>query len=247
MKGSIKYLIILTIAVVLASCNQDSADVKLSDYLYDYAPVNTGHYVIYDVDSISYNYVSPFQNIDTVHYQIKELVQDTFYDNLGKMSYRLEIYKRADSNTVFAAIDPHAWYSYLSKNTYEKVEYDLRFIKLVFPPIAGTTWKGNQYLPASDTTSDIYQIYAGWDYSYTAINVPATMNGLHFDSTLVATGIDKSNLIDKKLSRETYARHVGLIYKEWEILNKQDVSSSWDAPNQVNGFRVRMKVNSYHL
>ena len=248
MKGYFKYyLLIVLIVCTLAACNQDSDNVKLSDFLYDYAPVNTGHYVIYDVDSIAYNFVSPFQNVDTVHYQIKEVVQDTFYDNLGKMSYRLEEYKRSDSTTVFNAIDPNAWYSYLSKNTYEKVEFDFRFIKLVFPPIIGNTWKGNQYLPTSDTISDVYQIYAGWDYTYTAVNIPTTINGLHFDSTLVATGVNRENKVDKKLSRETYARHIGLIYKEWEILNKQDVNSSWDAPNQVNGFRIRMRVNSYHL
>ena len=232
--------------LILAGCKQDIDSTKLSPYLYDYAPVNTGHYVIYDVDSIRYKFVQPdSQYVDTIHYQIKELVQDTFYDNLGKISYRLEISKRYDTMQPLDVVD-RAWYSYLSRNTYEKNEDDLRFIKLIFPPINGETWKGNSYLPASDTTTDTYQAYANWTYTYSAVNLPKAVNGNAFDSALVVTEVDNQNLIDKKLSRETYARHVGLIYKEWEIINKQDVTSSWDAPYKANGFRIRMRIHSYH-
>jgi hypothetical protein len=56
--------------LVLAGCKQDMDNTKLSPYLYDYAPVNTGHYVIYDVDSIVFRFVNPdSQFVDTVHYQ----------------------------------------------------------------------------------------------------------------------------------------------------------------------------------
>ena len=232
--------------LIMAGCKQDMDSTKLSPYLYDYAPVNTGHYVVYDVDSIVFRFVNPdSQYVDTIHYQIKELVQDTFYDNLGKLSYRLEISKRYDTTQSLNVVD-RAWYSYISRNTYEKNEDDLRFIKLVFPPIVGQTWKGNSYLPASDTTSDTYQIYANWTYAYTAVNQPLSINGQHFDSTLVVTEVDNENLIDRKLSRATYARHVGLIYKEWEILNKQDVASTWDNPYKANGFRIRQMIHSYN-
>jgi hypothetical protein len=237
---------IIVSLLILAGCKQDIDKTTLSPYLYDYAPVNTGHYVVYDVDSIRYNFVLPdSQYVDTIHYQIKELVQDTFYDNLGNLSYRLEISKRYDTMQPLNVVD-RAWYSYTSKNTYEKNEDDLRFIKLVFPPINGVTWKGNSYLPASDTNSDVYKTYAGWTYTYSAVNLPKAVNGNAFDSTLVVTEVDNQNLIDKKLSRETYARHVGLIYKEWEIINKQDVASSWAAPNMAVGFRIRMKIHTYH-
>ncbi len=237
---------LLAALLALAGCKQDMDNTILSDYLYDYAPVNKGHYVIYDVDSIVYNFVQPsIQNVDTIRYQVKELIADTFYDNLSRVSYRLELYRRPNSSVAFSDID-RVWYSYISKNTYERVEDDLRFIKLVFPPITGQTWSGNQYLPATDTTKDVYQAYAGWTYTYTSVNVPTTVNGQSFDSTLVVTGVNNENLVDKKLSRETYARHVGLIYKEWEKINKQDVTSSWDAPYKANGFRIRMRINSYH-
>ncbi|MCW3128186.1 MAG: hypothetical protein JWO03_3844 [Bacteroidetes bacterium] len=232
--------------LILAGCKQDKDNTTLSPFLYDYAPVNVGHYVIYDVDSIVFRFAQPdSQHVDTVHYQIKELVQDTFYDNLGHLSYRLEISKRYDTLSPLDVVS-RAWYSSLYSSRYEKVEDDLRFIKLVFPPINGVTWKGNSYLPASDTTSDTYQVYAGWTYTYSEVNIPKALNGLGFDSALIVTEVNNENLIDKKLSRETYARHVGLIYKEWEVINKQDVSSTWDRPYKANGFRIRQRIHAYN-
>jgi hypothetical protein len=237
---------IIASLLALAGCKQDTDSTKLSPYLYDYLPVDIGHYVIYDVDSTNYKFILPdSQYITPVHYQIRELVQDTFYDNLGHLSYRLEIAKRYDTTQPFNVVD-RAWYSALYTNRYEKVEDDLRFIKFVFPPLNGVNWQGNTYLPATDTTSDTYQVYAGWTYTFTSVNAPATINGLHFDSTAVVTEVNQQNLIDKKLSVETYARHVGLVDKEWVVLDKQDVSSSWDAPNQATGFIISMKIHSYN-
>jgi hypothetical protein len=231
--------------LILAGCKQDKDSTTLSPYLYDYAPVYTGHYVLYDVDSVVFSYTDPVQTADTIHYQIQEFIQDTFYDNLGKVSYRIEVSKRYDTLMPLDVVN-RAWYSSLSRNTYEKNEDDFRFIKLIFPPINGQTWNGNSYLPVVDTSSGIYKAYVGWVYTYSDVNLPKTVNGLPFDSTLVVTEINEENKIDKKLSREIYARHVGLIYKEWEIINKQDVNSSWDAPYKATGFRIRQRVHAYN-
>lgn len=235
----------LSALLILAGCKQDMDNTKLAPYLYDYAPVNVGHSIVYDVDSVEFNYIQGnTQIVDTFHYQIKELVSDTFYDVNGKVNYRLEIYKRTDTTQPFTTVY-QAYYALQLKSSYERVENDLHFVKLVFPPLMNENWQGNEYIPANDTVADTYQPYAGWTYKYTSVNAPATINGLHFDSTVVVTGINEQNLINDALSRETYARHVGLIYKEWEVLTKQDVTSGWDYPNQANGFRIRMRIHSY--
>ncbi len=231
--------------LIMAGCKQDVDTTKLSPYLYDYAPVNVGHSVTYDVDSVSFNYlVGDTQKVDTVHYQLKEVIIDTFYDVMNRVNYGIAVYKRYDTTQPFP-ISYQAWYCLESRTTYEKFENDLHFVKLVFPPVVGVNWQGNQYLPANDTVADTYQPYAGWTYTYTTVNAPATVNGSHFDSTVVVTEINNQNLINDALSRETYARHVGLIYKEFEIIDKQDVTSGWTYPNQANGFRIRMRIHSY--
>ena len=245
MTKRVLYTTIMALMLILAGCKQDKDNTTLAPMQYDYAPVSVGHYVIYDVDSIRYNYLAPdTQLIDTIHYQLREFMQDTFRDNLGNISYRIELSKRYDTLTSWNVVN-RAWYSTLSRNTYEKNEDDLRFIKLVFPPVDGITWRGNSYLPTSDTNSTTYKAYAGWVYTYSSVNHWSIVNGLTFDSTLVVTEVDNENLIDKKLSRETYAKHVGLIYKEWEIINKQDVASPWTAPYKAVGWRIRQRIHSY--
>jgi hypothetical protein len=239
-------IIIISALLILAGCKQDKDNTTLSPYYYDYAPVNVGHTVIYDVDSVRFNYLlGDSQQVDTFHYQLKVLVQDTFYDVNGKVNYRMETYKRIDTTQPFV-ID-HAWYCLETRNTFEIVEFDLHFIKLVFPPIRGANWQGNSYLPANDTVADTYQPYAGWTYTFTSVNVPAIVNGMRFDSTAIVTEIntEPNDKVYGALSRNTYARHIGLIYREWEILDKQDIQSSYDYPNQTNGFRIRMRIHSY--
>jgi hypothetical protein len=235
----------IAIALSITGCRDEKDTTQPAAALYDYAPSTKGHYVIYDVDSIVYKFLQPStQLVDTHRYQVKELIQDTFYDNLGRLNARLELSRRLDSTQPFEDIWK-VWNSYRSNLTYEKNEDDLRFTKLTFPPIAGSHWAGNQYLPASDTGATVYQVYAGWDYTYTTVNTPTTINGSRYDSTVSVSHVDKQNLIDRKLSREVYALHVGLVSKDFDVINKQDVTASWDAPYQANGFRIRMRIHSW--
>ncbi|MFN8275978.1 MAG: hypothetical protein U0T84_00710 [Chitinophagales bacterium] len=229
--------------LLLAACKKTNYEFA-SDYLLDYAPNNVGHYVVYDVDSIRYKFILPStQLVDTIRYQLKEELTDTFYDNLGRMVQRLEVSRRSTSVDAWSL--DRVWYSYRSGTVYEKVENDWRFIKLVFPPLNGVTWSGNSYLPANDTTEDAFKVFANWKYEYADVNTPGVINGLQFDSTLTVNEVNEENLIDKKKSVARYARQVGLIYKEWQLINKQDVTSTWDNPQQANGFRIFMRVNSY--
>ena len=236
--------VFISLLLSLTGCKQDVDVTKLTPSLYDYAPINIGYSVIYDVDSIIFKYNTPTQTVDTIHYQLKELVSDTFYDNLGKLSYIIQLYRRPDSTQPFTIIN-RDYYSYISKGTYERVEDDMRFIKMVFPVVNGATWNGNSYLPANDTLADTYQQYSSWVYTYTSVNAPVTINGLHFDSAAVVSEVNNQNLITSEVSTATYARHVGMVYKQWELLNKQGVSSTWDAPDSVNGFRIKMWIHSY--
>ena len=238
--------IFVSAILLLAGCKQDVDTTKLSPYLYDYTPVNVGHTVIYDVDSVRFNYLNgDTQQVDTFHYQLKLVVQDTFLDVNSKVNFRMETWKRVDTTQPF--IIDHAWYCFTTRNTFEIVENDLHFIKFVFPPVMGANWQGNEYLPANDTVADTYRPYAGWTYTVTSVNAPTTVNNMRFDSTVVITEINTEprDKVYGALSRNTYARHIGLIYKEWEVINKQSVRSTYEYPDSANGFRIRMRIHSY--
>jgi hypothetical protein len=241
--------IIFSSLLILAGCKQDADNTKLAPYLYDYVPVNVGHTVTYDVDSIVYSYdaSTPGANqiYDTVYYQLKDVVLDTFIFN-NQVHYDMAEYKRYDTTQPFPP-GYLAWYSLRTITTYETVKNDLHFVNFVFPPISGLNWQGNTYLPANDTIQDTYQIYAGWTYTYTSVNTSAMINNNHLDSTATVTAIntESTNAIQGTVSMETYARHIGLVYREFEVINKQDPTSSYMYPNQANGFRVLTWYHSY--
>jgi hypothetical protein len=157
----------------------------------------------------------------------------------------VNIYKRTDTTQPWASTPYQAWYCFETQSTYEDVENDLHFVKLVFPPVTGVNWQGNEYLPTTDTIADVYQPYFGWTYTYTAVNVPATINNMRFDSTLTVLQDSNQNLVTDEISTETYARHVGLIYKRFELITKQSISSTWANPDSADGFRIIMQIHSY--
>lgn len=225
--------------LTLDSCKDKDDSLNL-DYHYDYFPLDTGHYVIYEVDSILYRFSPPDEyKRDTVRFQLMEVITDTFYDNLNQLNYQLDLYRRP--NNLAGWVFFKRWSMKANITNAQKKEDDANFMKLIFPPVEGDSWNGNQFLP----TTSPYEMYRNWNYTYTKVHQPNTINGLNFDSTLVVDEVDNETLIDKTLRKEIYAKRVGLIYQEWEHLEKQNVTKDWQSGPE-NGFRIRMKVVEYH-
>lgn len=229
-------LLLVLLPFLIYSCKKGNSDYQ-PDYQYEYYPVDTGYYVIYEVDSINFddNFVPP--ESDTNSYQVKEYIESTFIDNEGRVAYRLERYTRKDSSHTWRI--KNAWYLVRNQTSAERVEENLRFIKLVFPPEVGQTWDGNKFL---NITPEI-DYYEDWEYEITEHDVPATVNGLSFSETLLVSHVDRENLIEKTFSEERYARGVGLIEREFLHLEKQNVSNPWSKPER--GFILKVRVLDY--
>jgi hypothetical protein len=243
-KVSTYLLFTLFIAIILfsiSSCKVDKYDDTLG-FAYEYQPLAVGQYTIYDIDSIDYNFLPPNAQVaDTIRYQLKELITDTFYDNQNRLNYRLELFTRTDTapSWVFWKV----WYCLKTDRTFERQEDDLRFMKLVFPIRNDINWNGNIFLPVSDTS--YLKLYYGWNYIYKNLGLPSTVNGITFNETVEVSHVNDENLIDKRMSREIYAKGVGLIFRQFEKIEKQDVAASWDNPYKADGFRYIKKINSY--
>ena len=216
----------------IQSCKPDNNNF-IADYSYDYAPIDSGHYVIYDVDSISYSNVR-----DTAKYQLMEIIGDTIYDNEGALCYELNLYRRANSFSSWA--EDRKWKVKRTQLNFQKTEDDVTFVKLVFPPTQDADWNGNIYVP----TTTIYKVFEDWDYHYSAVNAAFAINGFTFDSTITVSEVDNENLIEKTLRKEVYAKNVGLVYQEWEVLTK-NVTDNWETGPRT-GFRIRMKLAEHN-
>jgi hypothetical protein len=226
---------------LMPSCKKDNGNYAIN-YQNNYFPLDSGNYIIYNVDSITYNYNQLSYERDTVRFQWMRVVGDTFYDNQNRLSYKIYIYRRPDSTYSNWTID-RVWYATPATTNMQLIEDDLRFIKLIFPPALNETWGGNLYVPA--TANDQYSVFQNWNYYYENTDTTYIMNGLTFNNSLVVSEVNQQNLINKTLRTEVYVQNVGMIYEEWEALSKTIVSTDWNTGPE-SGFRIRMYAWKYH-
>lgn len=218
----------------------------MPDMGYNYFPNQVGKYVVYDVDSFYYdNFYNPVK-IDTFKFQIKEKIESIYADNQNRPTIRLERYKKNYIATIpynaLPWILKDVWAENLTSRTAEKVEENVRFVKLVFPVKENQIWNGN-----AQNTKD------SWDCNYEFFDVSKTIGTIHFDSVLQVTQIDDklANLIAHQYYIEKYARNVGLVYKQEIDIQSQNINSDpsfYSKPIMqriTSGFQYTMTINSY--
>lgn len=227
MRFQFTYLFLLV--VILISCKKDE-DTTVPYVGYNYAAIESGRYVIYDVDSIFYD--DFFSTVDTFYFEIKEVIGDKYIDLEGEEAYELLRYKKTTDTTGWVLQD--AWSIKLTATTLEEVEENVRYVKLVFPVKDNNKqWNGNSM-----------NNLGGWDYEYTAVHQSETLAGLALDSVLTVLQRDETNLIEDQFYEEKYATNVGMVYKR--ILDvKKDFNSSTGNWEITSGLDYTMVVSSY--
>jgi hypothetical protein len=211
----VKYFSPLIFALFLFSACSDDVDKDPADTealsLYRYFPLDAGTYVVYSVDSIIHRYEDDSTNnpdslIDTFKYEVKEVVDSDFIDGEGEVAWRISRYQRetgtADWN--FTTL----WTAKRNSQSAQKVEENIRYVKLSFPIKQNKTWNGNlfNFLPEED-------------YSIDEANVPLAIGGFSFDSSVTVLQVEDFNAIHRIFKQEKYVYGIGLAYRERDSLN----------------------------
>lgn len=211
MPRSIKFfLFFLLIITGFWSCKHETITPDTS--FYNYFPSNIGHWIKYSVDSVGwddYYAVTDPHHRTEYHYQIKEKIESYFYDIEGRNTMRIERYKRWNDTSEWFLKD--VWYANLTTSTAEKVEENVRYVKLVFPIYKGRSWNGN-----------VFNSLDEMEYKYDNMDQPYTVNGSCFDSTITVTQEDLHIVIFDKVKKEVYARNIGMIYKRYRDVEFRD-------------------------
>lgn len=205
-----KLKVLFVFYLVICSCTKDKKTSQ-PDVGYEYFPNTAGSWIIYNVDSIIHD--DFYDTIITYKYQVKEIIESLFTDNSGGETQRIERYKRSDSSAAWAITD--VWYANRTSTTAERVEENIRYIKLIFPVKDKAKWNGNAYNTLGEK-----------EYKYSGVNFSATVGNTAFDSVLTVLQEDIVRPIDKKYSVEKYAKNTGLVYKEYIYLDFQKSSGT---------------------
>jgi hypothetical protein len=230
------------VLLTLFSCKKgEVADIDLG---YDYQPLEVGFWVEYEVDSFFFNDFT--STVDTYHYFRREYIESEFEDLNGDINYRLEQSIKLEENAPWV-ISYIGSYRQTAINL-QKVEYDLRFIKLAFPPKLGKSWQGHSFINAINQPSLEYldRTRFNWLYTYKTVNQPLEIGGFSFENTAEIVQIDEENLFEKKFSKEIYAKNVGLISKEMLILETQAPPSGVTFIERAQkGFIVKYTITNF--
>lgn len=230
-----KVLIIQALlALFLGSCKKQVE--APADLGYDYYPGKVGSYIVYDVDSISYDKIK--EDTFSYKFQIKESIDTLIYDNENRPTLKIIRYKKMYDPAVpysqMSWVLQDVWAANINNTSVQVVEENVRYTKLIFPVRKNATWNGN----AHNTLGE-------WDYKYTETDQAATVGSLAFPKTLKVTQKNFVSAINKQVYFERYAKDVGLIYKIVEDYDYQDGSGNANPGHIYGGTYYEMRVNSY--
>ena len=139
----------------------------------------------------------------------------------------------------------NVWSENRTATSAEKVEENVRYVKLKFPVKEDQKWNGN-----------IQNTLTEWNYSYNFFDLSRTVGGIKFDSVLQVDQYDdeSKNLVERTLYIEKYARNVGLIHKQVIDIESQPGSNPPSNFFQIpimqrvtSGFQYTMTINSYGI
>ncbi|MEM9921756.1 MAG: hypothetical protein AAF990_26875 [Bacteroidota bacterium] len=240
----------LTIAVLglllsLLACNENTnvEDFEV-DPKFEYFPLEVGKYLIYQVDSVVYDTLVNGIVVNETTSFVRERITDTLRDNSGRLVYRIERSYRAQDTLPWEIRD--IWVSLRTNDQAERVEENLRFIKMVFPLIDGVSWNGNLFI--DETTSipiagESVEIFKDWFYEVRGVDQAEQIGDQSYDNITTIVQADSENLIELRFAQEKYARGIGLVYKEMRILDTQKISEATPWENKAQkGFTMIQRL-----
>lgn len=224
---SIPHLLLpaIAIGVLVTGCKKDEpARVDLG---HGYFPTKAGHWIEYQVDSIRVHLEGPSGDTNYYSYALREEITEDFTDAEGRAAQRIIRYTR-DTGGVWLPKD--VWWQVRDNVRAERSEENVRRIKLVFPPRYSTYWNTN-----ATNVDDEFEL------TYDEIDVPWSVNGMSFDSTVLVVGTYPSNLIATRIYRERYAKNVGMVFHEVDSIDSQPFPPT----TSLNRFYVRYTITGY--
>jgi len=223
MQKSVSFLFFILLAL---ACKQPEDNIDaLTDYGYDYYPLQIGSERTYFVDSIVYDDNGPTQAIDTFKYLFKEVVVDTFIDDAGALSFTISKYFKplpdSITNWQFAGNN----FAQQTNLTAQKIADNVREVKLIFPLRELNSWNGNLY---NGRDPLLYQI--------TQFKVPYWFNGRNANSVKVES-YRVLNFIEEIYRYERFAQNIGMVEYLFDSLNTQS--------SGTKGLRYRLKLKLF--
>jgi hypothetical protein len=224
-----RFILILLLSVLVVACKTENEVVDLG---YNYFPTHVGATWVYHVDSFGYDDNSGTTKIDTFAYEYKEQITGVYIDVNGKTAQIVDrFYKMADTMPWQKVNSSQILRTELNA---QKVQENVRYVKLVFPLEKYKKWDGNLYNSLGEEF-----------YECTSFDEAATVGNIPYSQTLTVQQVDELNAIEEIKRTEIYARNIGLVYFLSDSLNTQTDFNVNPPVEKTRGFRYRLTLKSF--
>jgi hypothetical protein len=231
--------LIITISIV--SCTKETANIALPA-IATYYPLQVGKSITYKLDSTVYLNLGTTKEVHS--YVIQDRIDAIINDNAGRPSYKVKRMLRNITDTTKWQ-DLTSYLVTVADKQLELVDKNLRFIILKEPIRNDFQWKGNSFI--NTISFPEFQFLDQWEYKYENVGNPLIVNEQTFPETIsVIQQVDtqgspqnKSNYYEIIISKEVYAKNIGLISKEF-------FHETWQPPN-ANSSNGYYEANSYGI
>lgn len=219
---------------------------------YDFYPLEIGHYVVYDVDSLIYDDL--LRAVLPSKCQLRYEVVDTFRNNNNELAYVVNIRYRKTEAEAYVPYD--VMYVTRNDNRLIETQNNMNFIKLTFPIQNGNIWDGNAMIPHGDPAyaefdnNEWNYTYSGFNDSYnTGINLfQHTVKVHQIDDQLNDPDIDSTAYAYRNFGEEVYAFNVGMVYREriYWVFQPRATQGQGGGSGYRKGYSVIMKAVEYN-
>ena len=215
--------VIVCCTFLMSACKKETEDFA-TDAISDYAPLEVGKTITYQLDSLIFQNFGVTQAI--VSYQVKHEVSEMVSDNLDRPAYRITRFIRKTAQQAW--VPDNSFTAINTGNSLEFIENNMRFLKLRLPVKNEYTWKGNSYIDTYSFNSTVKYL-DDWDYRYDSVHAPLVIGSLNIDSTLkvdqrdeiIGNPSDPNSYSEVNFGSEHYAKGIGLVYRRFLHLEYQ--------------------------
>ena len=210
------------ILLVVCSCTDEVHDpIDAGIYGYEYYPLEVGTSRTYKIDSIQFDVGAgnlPTQDSSTFY--LREDVVELIEDLEGKDVYRVERYRAESPQGPWSIFDVITQSRTINQAFY--TENNVRLINLVFPIRKGVRWKGDAFVKDRLIVfiqGESLEMYKGWDFRVLSADSSEILVGQEYQEVATIQQADSDNPIERRYSLEKYAKGIGLVFRERQIVD----------------------------
>lgn len=244
---------VFSLLLLANACTEERIDDFSPELEKEFFPLQIGRSWIYEADSIIFDPQTDRVLIDTVHFQIRETITDTFTNNINNLQFKIRYEERREGQSQWQLKNTYS--AFTEDNRAIKSENNLELIKLTFPLRENERWKSTAFIDERATISiagEPIEVYKGWESLIIARQNNYQLEDFNFEEAITVQLANMENILELRRVEEVYAKNVGLVFQEWQIFDSQcqvccsgNLGTCTDVPweqKAERGFILRKKL-----